>query len=67
MNILYDKDAQKYVEKYIYCQYFNVTPYDGGFGSQPKKWVDRAFIIKKALAKKEESMINKQKEEVKNG
>ena len=67
MNILYDKDAQKYVEKYIYCQDFNVAPYDGDFGSQPKKWVDRAFIIKKALAKREESMINKQKEGMNNG
>ena len=67
MNILYDKDAQKYVEKYIYCKDFNVAPYDGDFGSQPKKWVDRAFIIKKALAKREESMINKQKEGMNNG
>ena len=67
MNILYDKDAQKYVEKYIYCQNFNVAPYDGDFGDQPKKWVDRAFIIKKALAKREESMINKQKEGMNNG
>ena len=67
MNILYDKDAQKYVEKYIYCQDFNVVPYDGDFGSQPKKWVDRAFIINRALAKREESMINKQKEGVNNG
>ena len=67
MNILYDKNAQKYVEKYIYCQEFNVAPYAGDFGSQPKKWVDRAFIIKKALAKREESMINKQKEGMNNG
>ena len=67
MNILYDKDAQKYVEKYVYCKDFNVAPYDGDFGSQPKKWVDRSFIIKKALAKREESMINKQKEGVNNG
>ena len=67
MNILYDKDAQKYVEKYVYCKDFNVAPYDGDFGSQPKKWVDRAFIIKKALAKREESMINKQKEGMNNG
>ena len=67
MNILYDKDAQKYVEKYVYCQDFNVAPYDGNFGDQPKKWVDRSFIIKKALAKREESMINKQKEGMNNG
>ena len=63
MNILYDKDAQKYVEKYVYCKDFNIAPYDGDFGNQPKKWVDRAFIIKKALAKREESMINNRKRE----
>ena len=67
MNILYDKDAQKYVEKYVYCKDFNIAPYGGDFGDQPKKWVDRAFIIKKVLAKREESMINKQKEGVNNG
>ena len=67
MNILYNKDAQKYVEKYVYCKDFNIAPYDGDFGNQPKKWVDRAFIIKKALAKREESMINKQKEGMNNG
>ena len=67
MNILYNKDAQKYIEKYVYCKDFNIAPYDGDFGDQPKKWVDRAFIIKKALAKREESMINKQKEGVNNG
>ena len=67
MNILYNKDAQTYIEKYIYCKDFNVAPYYGNFGDQPKKWVDRAFIIKKALAKREESMINKQKEGMNNG
>ena len=67
MNILYDKDAQKYVEKCVYCQDFNVAPYDGNFGDQPKKWVDRSFIIKKALAKREESLIKKNQKEQSNG
>ena len=51
----------------MYCQEFNVAPYPGSYGSQPKKWVDTAFIIRKVLAKREESMINKQKEGMKNG
>ena len=67
MNILYNKDAQKDIEKYLYCKEFGVSPYPGSFGDQPKRWVDRAFIIKKAFAKKEQSMINKQNKEVNNG
>jgi len=67
MNILYNQDAQKDIEKYIYCKEFGISPYPGSFGGQPKRWVDRAFIIKKALAKREESMINKQKEGMNNG
>ena len=67
MNILYNQEAQENVAKYIYCKEFGISPYPGSFGEQPKKWVDRAFLIKKALAKREESMINKQKEGVNNG
>ena len=67
MNILYNQEAQKDIEKYIYCKEFGISPYPGSFGGQPKRWVDRVFIIKKALAKREESMINKQKEGMKNG
>ena len=63
MNILYDKDAQKNIEKYIYCKEFGISPYSGSYNEQPKRWVDRAFLIKKALAKREESMINKQNKE----
>ena len=67
MNILYNQEAQENVSKYIYCKEFGISPYPGSFGEQPKKWVDRAFLIKKALAKREESMINKQNKEVNNG
>ena len=67
MNILYNQEAQENVSKYIYCKEFGISPYPGSFGEQPKKWVDMAFLIKKALAKREESMINKQKKEINNG
>ena len=67
MNILYNQEAQENVSKYIYCKEFGISPYPGSFGEQPNKWVDRAFLIKKALAKREESMINKQNKEVNNG
>ena len=67
MNILYNQEAQKDIEKYIYCKEFGISPYSGSFSEQPKRWVDRAFAIKKALAKREQSMIDKQNREAKNG
>ena len=62
-NIFFDQDVQRDIEKYIYCKEFGISPYPGSYNEQPKRWVDRAFLIKKALAKREESMINKQNKE----
>ena len=67
MNILYNQEAQKDIEKYIYCKEFGISPYPGSYNEQPKIWVEKMFYIKKALAKKEQSMINKQKEGMNNG
>ena len=67
MNIVYDIEAQKDIEKYLYCKEFGISPHPGSFGDQPKRWIDKMFMIKKALAKKEQSMINKKNKEVKNG
>ena len=67
MNVVYDKDIQKDIEKYVYCKEFGISPYPGSFGEQPKRWVDRMFMIKRALAKKEQAMIDKNNKEVKHG
>ena len=67
MNILYNQDAQKDIEKYIYCKEFGISPYSGSYNEQPKKWVDKMFLIKKALTKREQSMIDKQKRDITNG
>ena len=67
MNILYNQDAQKDIERYLYCKEFGIPPYPGSYNTQPKIWIDRMFLIKKALAKKEKSMIDKQNREIKNG
>ena len=49
---------QRDIERYIYCEQFNVPPYPGAYGDQPAKWVRRAFIIKGALAKKQKDQID---------
>tara|TARA_R100000781_G_scaffold28092_1_gene20811 strand:- start:383 stop:529 length:147 start_codon:yes stop_codon:yes gene_type:complete len=47
----------------LYCKDNNVPPYEGDYGKQPALWVDRYFIIRKAMAKKEKAMIEKSKKE----
>ena len=64
-NIIYDKEIQKDIQRYLYCNECNVPPYKGDYGEQPALWVDKYFIIKKSLAKRENTMINKVKEEKK--
>ena len=63
INVLYNRDAQKYIEKYLYCKEFGVSPYSGSYNTHPKKWIDRAFLIKKSINKKESDMIKKQQSE----
>ena len=57
-NKIKDNGSQKDIERYLYCQQFNIPPYDGGYGEQPARWVRDSFIIRKALAKREREQID---------
>jgi len=57
-NIFFDKEVQNDIRRYIYCEKFGVAPYKGSYGEQPFNWVQRAFEIKNALAKKEKRDID---------
>ena len=48
-NIVLDDKSQKDIAKYIYCNDFNVQPYKGSYGEQPKIWIEKSFIIKKLM------------------
>ena len=61
-NILFDKDIQKDLERYIYCEKFNVPPYNGDYGDQPCLWVQKSSLIRKYLAKLESKQISKAKQ-----
>jgi hypothetical protein len=58
-NIMLDENAQKDIARFVYCNDFNVAPYEGSYGDQPKKWIDKSFIIKK--------IMNNQKPKEENG
>tara|TARA_R100000808_G_scaffold8841_1_gene24737 strand:- start:8268 stop:8624 length:357 start_codon:yes stop_codon:yes gene_type:complete len=61
-NIIYSKKYQKDIQKYIYCKDFGVSPYEGSFQKHPARWIEKSFIIKNALAKKENAQIEKVKD-----
>ena len=46
------------IERYVYCEKFNIPPFEGDYDNQPAKWVRRAFAIRAALAKKEKKDMN---------
>ena len=62
-NMIYYKEIQKDIQRYVYCTDNNVPPYEGGYDKQPALWVDRYFTIKKALANKEKASIEKTKKD----
>ena len=56
-NILFDKEFQKDIERYIYCENFKTPAYSGGYDDQPALWVQKSFIIKKAVNKMQNKAV----------
>ena len=52
-NIVLDEKAQKDIARYVYCSDFGISPYQGSYGDQPKKWINKCFVIKKLMNIKE--------------
>ena len=60
INVAIDKDSQSDIAKYSYCSEFSIPPYIGGYGKQSNRWVAKSFIIKRALAARENSLKQEQ-------
>lgn len=62
-NKLVDSECQKDIAKYIYCKETNTPPYEGAYSDTPSLWIEKYYIIKTAMAMRD----NKLKEKMKNG
>lgn len=62
-NAVHSKKDQKDIQRYLYCEKFNIPTYKGSYGEQPCLWVDKAFVIRNAFAKLEKKQINKAKQD----
>ena len=40
-----DQKAQKDISRFMYVRSFNVPAYNGSYGEQPKKWVEKSFLL----------------------
>ena len=57
-NSILEREYQEDIRRYVYCQNFSVAPYEGHYSKHPVKWINKSFVIKNALAKKEREMID---------
>ena len=44
-NIMMNMEAQKDISRYMYSKQFQISPYSGSYGEQPKKWVEKSFLL----------------------
>ncbi len=44
-NVIMDQKAQKDISRFMYVRSFNVPAYNGSYGEQPKKWVEKSFLL----------------------
>ena len=65
LNKVRDDKYLKLLNQYVYCTETGTPAYSGSYGEQPARWVQYFFIIKNALAKKEQQMHEKARREAK--
>ena len=62
-NFFLSKDYQDEISKYLYCKDTSTPAYSGSYGETPALWIEKYYIIKKALMDKENNMRNKIRKE----
>ena len=57
-NIILDKEFQKDIQRYVFCNETGTQAYSGSFGEQPSRWLAKYFILKQAFAQKQIAEID---------
>ena len=63
-NHIRDEKYLKLLNKYLYCTETGIPAHNGCYGDQPARWVQYFFIIKNAMAKKQNMIQEKAKKDV---
>tara|TARA_Y100000310_G_scaffold190891_1_gene190884 strand:+ start:213 stop:593 length:381 start_codon:yes stop_codon:yes gene_type:complete len=56
-NMMIDKNAQKDIARFMYARQFKISPYRGSYGEQPKKWVEKSFLLNNLIERRKAKVI----------
>ena len=56
-NMMIDNNAQKDITRFMYARQFNISPYRGSYGEQPKKWVEKSFLLNNLIERRKAKVI----------
>ena len=56
-NMMIDNNAQKDITRFMYARQFKISPYRGSYGEQPKKWVEKSFILNNLIERRKAKVI----------
>ena len=62
-NVVFKKEYQNDIAKYVYCSDFSIPAYPGSYSDQPHRWISKSIIIKNALQKRENNLRAKAQKE----
>ena len=57
-NMILDENAQKDILRFMYARQFKISPYKGSYGEQPKKWVEKSFLLNSLIQRQKAKAIN---------
>ena len=56
-NVITDQKAQKDISRFMYARNFNVSAYKGSYGEQPKKWVEKSFLLNNLIERQKAKVM----------
>ena len=57
-NMIMDVEAQKDIARFMYSRQFNISPYQGSYGDQPKIWVEKSFLLNHLIERQKSKAMN---------
>tara|TARA_R100001594_G_scaffold50636_2_gene83884 strand:- start:491 stop:889 length:399 start_codon:yes stop_codon:yes gene_type:complete len=45
VNMMKNIKAQEDIARFMYARQFKISPYQGSYGDQPRKWVEKSFLL----------------------
>ena len=57
-NVMIDIDANRDISRFVYSRDFNVPAYSGSYGNQPKRWIEKTFLLNNLIERQKSKVMN---------